>query len=252
MECLCSEVMVLTVKRKDVDDFAFKDTPINEAVVRDLAGGSFIDQQRSVVLVGGTGSRKTHLAIAIARSCIHAGSRGRFFTTVDLVNRLEAAARAGRQDRIADYLTRMDFVRPGRRTAPLPPRQPALRANLDSGHHQSRLRRMAKRVRRSKDEDRAARPPHPSLRYRRNRQRELALQEPRPSVVCDRDFVTSRFGVDHATQIDRRAIDDRCRAPGALSCCSASGTPPVRIRRPLDHRSRAKRWSDAISKLTTL
>ena len=40
---------------KDVDDFAFKDTPINEALVRDLTGGSFIAQQRNVVLVGGTG-----------------------------------------------------------------------------------------------------------------------------------------------------------------------------------------------------
>ena len=49
-------------------------------------------------------------AIAIARSCIRAGSRGRFFTTVDLVNQLEAEARAGRQGRIADYLTRIDFV----------------------------------------------------------------------------------------------------------------------------------------------
>ncbi len=38
---------------------------------------------------------KTHLAIAIARSCIRSGSRGRYFTTVDLVNRLEAEARAG-------------------------------------------------------------------------------------------------------------------------------------------------------------
>ena len=57
-----------------------------------------------------TGTGKTHLAIAIARSCIRAGARGRFFTTVDLVNRLEAEARAGRQGRIADYLTRMDFV----------------------------------------------------------------------------------------------------------------------------------------------
>ena len=95
---------------KDVDDFTFKDMPINEALVRDLAGGGFIAQQRNVVLVGGTGTGKTHLAIAIARSCIRAGSRGRFFTTVDLVNQLEAESRAGRQGRIADYLTRLDFV----------------------------------------------------------------------------------------------------------------------------------------------
>src|SRR3954454_9530847 len=48
---------------KDVDDFAFKETPINESLVRDLAGGNFIAQQQSVVLVGGTGTGKTHLAI---------------------------------------------------------------------------------------------------------------------------------------------------------------------------------------------
>ena len=95
---------------KDVEDFEFKDTPINENLVRDLAGGAFIAQQRNVVLVGGTGTGKTHLAISIARSCIRSGSRGRFFNTVDLVNRLEAETRAGRQGRIADYLTRMDFV----------------------------------------------------------------------------------------------------------------------------------------------
>jgi IstB-like ATP binding protein len=45
-----------------------------------------------------------------SRSCIRAGSRGRFFNTVDLVNRLEAEGRSGRQGRLADYLTRLDFV----------------------------------------------------------------------------------------------------------------------------------------------
>src|ERR1700677_4930685 len=95
---------------KDVDGFEFKGTPINESLVRDLAGGDFIAQQRNIVLVGGTGTGKTHLAMAIARSCIRAGSRGRFFNTVDLVNRLEAEGRAGRQGRLADYLTPLDVV----------------------------------------------------------------------------------------------------------------------------------------------
>jgi len=57
-----------------------------------------------------TGTGKTHLAIAIARDCIRAGKRGRFYNTVDLVNRLEAEARGGRQGRIAEYLIRKDFV----------------------------------------------------------------------------------------------------------------------------------------------
>ena len=95
---------------KDIADFAFDGTPINAALVRDLAGGNFLAHQGNVVLVGGTGTGKTHLAIAIARACIRDGARGRFFNVVDLVNRLETEARAGRQGRIADHLTRLDFV----------------------------------------------------------------------------------------------------------------------------------------------
>ena len=95
---------------KDVDEFTFAGTPINEGLVRDLASGEFLAHQRNVVLVGGTGTGKTHLAIAIARACIRDGARGRFFNVVDLVNRLEAEGRTGRQGRMADYLSRMDFI----------------------------------------------------------------------------------------------------------------------------------------------
>ncbi len=69
-----------------------------------------IEQQRNVVLIGGTGTGKSHVAIAIARACIRRGARGRFFNVVDLVNKLEAETRAGRQGRIADHLTRLVFV----------------------------------------------------------------------------------------------------------------------------------------------
>jgi DNA replication protein DnaC len=95
---------------KDLDGFTFAETPINEGLVRSLATGAFLAEQRNAVLVGGTGTGKSHLAMAIARSCIRAGARGRFYIVVDLVNRLESEARAGRQGRLADYLTRMDFV----------------------------------------------------------------------------------------------------------------------------------------------
>ena len=95
---------------KELGDFAFDGTPINEALVRNLAGGGFLDLQRNVVLVGGTGTGKTHLAVAIARACIRDGRRGRFFNVVDLVNRLEAEMRAGRPGRIADQLGGRDFV----------------------------------------------------------------------------------------------------------------------------------------------
>ena len=95
---------------KDVDDFDFTGTPVNQSLIRDLAGGAFLTEQRNAVLVGGTGTGKSHLAIAIARACIRSGARGRFYTVVDLVNRLENEARANRQGRLAEYLTRMDFL----------------------------------------------------------------------------------------------------------------------------------------------
>ena len=95
---------------KDIADFQFDGTPINQTLVNDLAGGGFIAQHRNVVLVGRTGTGKTHLAIAIARNCILSGARGRFYNVVDFVNHLEIETRNGRQGRLAEHLTRMDFV----------------------------------------------------------------------------------------------------------------------------------------------
>jgi DNA replication protein DnaC len=95
---------------KELADFEFAGTPINEALVRELAAGTFLANQRNAVLVGGTGTGKTHLAVAIARSCIRGGARARFYNVVDLVNRLEGEARATRQGRLADHLARLDLV----------------------------------------------------------------------------------------------------------------------------------------------
>ena len=75
-----------------------------------VLAGNFMTTQRNIVLVGGTGTGKTHLAIAIARACIRNGARGRFFNVVDLVNRLETETRAGKQGRLAEYMGRKDFI----------------------------------------------------------------------------------------------------------------------------------------------
>jgi DNA replication protein DnaC len=95
---------------KDIDNFDFTGTPINETLIRDMASGAFLAEQRNAVLIGGTGTGKSHLAIAIARALIRGGARGRFCSVVDLVNRLESEARATRPGRLAEYLTRMDFI----------------------------------------------------------------------------------------------------------------------------------------------
>ena len=95
---------------KDVGEFQFDATPVNQTLVHDLATGNFLAHQRNVVLVGGTGTGKTHLAIALARSLIRDSKRGRFFNVVELVNKLEAEGRAGRQGRMAEHLCKMDFI----------------------------------------------------------------------------------------------------------------------------------------------
>ena len=95
---------------KEIEEFVFKGTPINAELVRDLGTGGFLEHQRNVVLIGGTGSGKSHLAIGIARNCIRGGAKARYFNVVDLVNKLEAEAKLGRQGRIADAITRVNLL----------------------------------------------------------------------------------------------------------------------------------------------
>ncbi len=61
---------------KELEEFDFEATEINETLIRDLAAGDFLDHQRNLVLIGGTGTGKTHLAVSIARACIRSGRRG--------------------------------------------------------------------------------------------------------------------------------------------------------------------------------
>ena len=95
---------------KELADFDFASSPVNELLVRDLATGAFLEDKRNLVLVGGTGSGKTHLSVAIARACIRNGARARCYNVVDLVNHLDAEARDGRQGRTANQLGRRDLI----------------------------------------------------------------------------------------------------------------------------------------------
>ena len=95
---------------KELADFDFSASPVNEPLVRELAGGGFLEGKRNLVLVGGTGAGKTHLAAAIVRACIRKRFRGRCHDTIELVNQLEVELRSGRQGRTAEQLTRRDFV----------------------------------------------------------------------------------------------------------------------------------------------
>src|SRR4029077_9483726 len=60
--------------------------------------------------IGGTGTGKTHLCIAVASAVIRNRARGRFFNLVDLVNQLEQEKAAGRSGRLSEKLLRHDLI----------------------------------------------------------------------------------------------------------------------------------------------
>ena len=95
---------------KDLDRFDFTVSPVNEMQVRHLYGGDFINDNTNIIMFGGTGTGKTHLAIAIARQTIRNGMKARFFNVLDLVNQLEQEKLAGRGGKLAEQMVRHDVV----------------------------------------------------------------------------------------------------------------------------------------------
>ncbi|SMF61979.1 IstB-like ATP binding protein, partial [Xaviernesmea oryzae] len=83
----------------------------NEALVRQLHRCDFLDDANNIVLVGGPGTGKTHIATAIGVQAIeHHHKRVRFFSTVELVNALEQEKAQGRSGQIANRLAHSDLV----------------------------------------------------------------------------------------------------------------------------------------------
>jgi DNA replication protein DnaC len=95
---------------KELDSFDFSDTPINEAQVHHLHEGEFVLGHTNILLVGGSGTGKTHLAISLCMSLIRLEKRVRFYNVVDLVNELEREKHAGKSGGITNRLLRHDCI----------------------------------------------------------------------------------------------------------------------------------------------
>jgi len=95
---------------RDLDSFQWAESPLPEQQARQLATAAFMEEARNLILVGGTGTGKTHLATALGVAAIHAGKRVRFYNAVDLVNQLEKEKIQGRAGTLARQLTQMDGV----------------------------------------------------------------------------------------------------------------------------------------------
>jgi DNA replication protein DnaC len=95
---------------KELNSFEFTDTPVNEAQVRHLHEGGFVSNHGNILLVGGSGTGKTHLSISLGMALIRQEKRVRFYNTVDLVNELEREKQSGKSGRTVRQMLRHDCL----------------------------------------------------------------------------------------------------------------------------------------------
>lgn len=96
---------------RDLAGFDFEASPVDRRLIAELSDLAFTEAAHNVVLIGGPGTGKTHLATALGVSGIgRHGRRVRFFSTVDLVNALEQEKAAGKAGRLAANLLHVNLV----------------------------------------------------------------------------------------------------------------------------------------------
>lgn len=96
---------------RDLTGFDFAESPVNQASIKTLHRCAFLEVPENVVLIGGPGTGKTHLATAIGVQAIeHHHKRVRFVSTIELVNQLELEKSEGKSGRLANRLTHVDLV----------------------------------------------------------------------------------------------------------------------------------------------
>lgn len=96
---------------KTLDTFDFAAQPsINEALVRELMGGAYIENRENILVVGNSGTGKTHLASALAFAACAQGRRVRFFTVTGLVTKLLERREERSLEKLQRQLERADLL----------------------------------------------------------------------------------------------------------------------------------------------
>lgn len=95
---------------RDFASFDYRQTPVEKEQIDRLCTGQFIADRHNLILVGGTGTGKTHIATALGTELIQRGRKVRFFDCVDLINVLIKEEGDGKAGRIEKQLMSTDCV----------------------------------------------------------------------------------------------------------------------------------------------
>ena len=96
---------------KSLDDFDFTAQPsLNRALILELARCEFIDRRESIILLGGPGTGKTHVAIGLAAAACQRGKKVRFFRVTELLTQLLEAREERALGRLRTQLARLDLL----------------------------------------------------------------------------------------------------------------------------------------------
>src|SRR6516162_9551649 len=96
---------------KSLDTFDFTAQPsLNRALIVELARCAFIDRRESVILLGGPGTGKTHVAIGLAAAACQRGKKVRFFRVTELLTQLLEAREERVLGRLRGQLARLDLL----------------------------------------------------------------------------------------------------------------------------------------------
>jgi len=96
---------------KTIDTYEFNAQPsINEALVRELLRGEYLDKRENILLIGNPGTGKTHLASALAFSACAQGRKVCFHTATHLVTQLVECREERTLQRFQKQLQRLDLL----------------------------------------------------------------------------------------------------------------------------------------------
>lgn len=96
---------------KTLDTFQFVAVPsLNKAAVLELARGSYIADKEVLILVGGSGTGKTHLVTALGVAACQQGKRVRFIGATELVNRLLEGHARNQVNQVLSSFQKLDLV----------------------------------------------------------------------------------------------------------------------------------------------